>query len=336
MGLIHGQQTPQAAQTESFRRKSEKLRQCLRLAWSRCWKLAAYRVLSRAAHQILSRLEVELSHHRGKENGHLICTHGDFGKYGVHRNSVGPAIRELKALGFVEVTLKGRGGNGGFGIPFPISADIRPTDDEEPTHEWRRIKTVEQAIEVASVARSTAPKKRKTARGKRTDFGREKRPEKTSAPVMDSANPDQYESATTVYIWGRGEGLRVGKARSCREPLTPCRPSERSDQEEARRRSKHRPKRLSVSVDHTSERFGEDHHVQRGRPSNSDFASCCRFGRSTNSSLLLVGTEEELGRKQNEIDPVCSVRRQGTRALLGGRPTCKQRRRTQRFRATRS
>ena len=92
----------------------------------------AYRALSQAGHRILSRLEIELGHHGLKANGHLICTHDNFEKYGVHRNGIGPAIREVVALGLVQVMVKGRGGNGGYRIPARYRLTYRATKDAEP------------------------------------------------------------------------------------------------------------------------------------------------------------------------------------------------------------
>ena len=74
----------------------------------------AYRVLSRAAHQVLDKLDIEFGHHGGTENGNLIVTYRQFEAYGIHKDSVGPAIRELEALGFIEITERGCAGNAGF------------------------------------------------------------------------------------------------------------------------------------------------------------------------------------------------------------------------------
>jgi hypothetical protein len=68
----------------------------------------AFRVLSLSARRVLDRLEIELAHHGGKENGRLPVTYDDFVKYGIDRHAVAPAIREVTALGFAEVTVRGR------------------------------------------------------------------------------------------------------------------------------------------------------------------------------------------------------------------------------------
>ena len=71
----------------------------------------AYRVLSLSARRLLDRMEIELADHGGTDNGKLPVTYDDFERYGIHRHAVGPAIRELVALGFVEITEVGRAGN---------------------------------------------------------------------------------------------------------------------------------------------------------------------------------------------------------------------------------
>src|SRR5215207_1251987 len=67
----------------------------------------AYRVLSLSAHRTLSRIEIELGHHGGHENGSLPVTYDQFVEYGIHRHAIGPALRELVALGFIEITEPG-------------------------------------------------------------------------------------------------------------------------------------------------------------------------------------------------------------------------------------
>src|SRR5262245_4331975 len=77
----------------------------------------AYRTLSLSAHRVLARLEIELGHHGGLDNGALPVTHRNFADYGIDPHSVGPALRECAALGFVEITQHGRAGNAEFRAP---------------------------------------------------------------------------------------------------------------------------------------------------------------------------------------------------------------------------
>jgi hypothetical protein len=117
----------------------------------------AYRVLTLSAHRVLSRIEVELGHHGGKENGHLPVTFQNFEDYGVHRHSIYPAIAEVTALGFVEITQRGRAGNGEWRAPNVFRLTYKPTDNAPPTDGWRQIKTAEEAEAIAEQARKTPP-----------------------------------------------------------------------------------------------------------------------------------------------------------------------------------
>src|SRR5262245_52942341 len=73
--------------------------------------------LSLSGRRVLDRIEIEMADHGGTENGNLPVTYGDFEAFGVHRHAVAPAIRECVALGFVEITARGRGGNAEFRTP---------------------------------------------------------------------------------------------------------------------------------------------------------------------------------------------------------------------------
>ncbi len=77
----------------------------------------AWRVLSLSARRVLDRIEIEHASHGGAENGRLPVTYDDFHLYGIHRHAIGPAIREVVALGFVEITEAGRAGNAEFRKP---------------------------------------------------------------------------------------------------------------------------------------------------------------------------------------------------------------------------
>jgi hypothetical protein len=129
----------------------------------------AYRVLSRSAHRVLARVEIELAHHGGFDNGKLPITFDDFEQYGIDRHSIAPAIRECCALGFLEVTERGRAGNAEFRQPSKYRLTYRHVDRANSTDEWRRIAAVEQAEQIALAARRSvgASRKRKTSGGKR-------------------------------------------------------------------------------------------------------------------------------------------------------------------------
>jgi hypothetical protein len=117
----------------------------------------AYQVLSLSVHRALSRLEIELAKHRGKDNGDLPCTFANFIEYRIHDHSVAPALRELEALGFIEVTERGRAGNARFRCPNLFRLTYRATDNAEATDEWRRIATIDEAEAISAKARQPSP-----------------------------------------------------------------------------------------------------------------------------------------------------------------------------------
>lgn len=130
----------------------------------------AYRALSRSAHMVISRIEIELAHHGGNDNGRLPVTTDDFVKYGMHRTSVARAIREAVALGFIRITERGCGGNAEYRTPnkFLLTfAHGRDSRSIQPTHDWRRIKTIEEAEQIARPARA-AKDERAVEHGKRS------------------------------------------------------------------------------------------------------------------------------------------------------------------------
>jgi hypothetical protein len=123
----------------------------------------AYRVLSLAARRALDRIEIEHAHHGGRDNGKLPVTYDQFHAYGIHRHAIAPALRELVALGFIEVTERGRAGNAEWRSPNKFRLTNRQLDSggDKPTDEWRRIKTDEEAKLIAKTARAARQAKRR-------------------------------------------------------------------------------------------------------------------------------------------------------------------------------
>ena len=114
----------------------------------------AHRVLSLSARRVINRLEIELASHGGTENGNLQTTYEQFVDFGIHRHSIASAIRELVALGFLEVTEKGRAGNAEFRRPNRFRITFRNTDRADATHDWRKVASAEEAQSLAKAARS--------------------------------------------------------------------------------------------------------------------------------------------------------------------------------------
>jgi hypothetical protein len=118
----------------------------------------SYQVLTLAAHKAISRLEIEHAHHGGKDNGRLPCTYQHFEEYGVHKNMIAPAIRELVALGFVEITQQGRGGNAEFRLPTLYRLTYRNAVGQtgDGTHDYLKVKTIADAEAIQKSARDNA------------------------------------------------------------------------------------------------------------------------------------------------------------------------------------
>ena len=119
----------------------------------------AYRVLSLSAHRVLSRIEIEHAHHGGSDNGKLPITFEQFEDYGMDRDAIAPALRELEALGLIEITERGCAGNAGYRRPSHYRLTFRASEGilSDGSHEWRRIKTMEEASVIAAIARKTPP-----------------------------------------------------------------------------------------------------------------------------------------------------------------------------------
>jgi hypothetical protein len=131
----------------------------------------AWGVLSQSARRILDRIEIEHMRHGAVENGRLPVTFDDFANYGVERHAISPAIRELEALGLIEITQRGRAGNADFRQPniFRLTYLHKYQSGQPATHEWRQIETIEDAQTRARNARHTKGKKQNPSAGKPTN-----------------------------------------------------------------------------------------------------------------------------------------------------------------------
>jgi hypothetical protein len=170
----------------------------------------AYRVLSRSAHMVIARVEIELGHHGGNDNDNLPITTEDFVAYGRDRGSVAPATREAHALGFIRVK-RGRGGNAEHREPSKYGltyAQHRNSHRSPPTDEWRRIKTIEEAEEIAKAARQEKDQ-RAIQIGKRSARKREQKTkagwEKSHLSVGKTPTGDSNSPVGKTPTTGSGE-----------------------------------------------------------------------------------------------------------------------------------
>ncbi len=143
----------------------------------------AYRALSLAAHRVLSRIEIELGHHGGQDNGKLPVTYKQFVDYGVDRHAIAPALSELEALGFIEITKHWPSGDSFKWINW-FRLTYRPAEGvpSDGSHEWRRIADAGTAEAIAKQARATGrnPGLRRSKALERKGHGE---------PAPSSANP---------------------------------------------------------------------------------------------------------------------------------------------------
>jgi DNA-binding transcriptional MocR family regulator len=152
----------------------------------------AYRALSLSAHRVLDRIEIELAHHGGKDNGRLPVTYADFRQYGIDHQAIAPAIRELVALGFIEVTERGRAGNAEYRMPSRYRLTSRPVRQIPGTDDWRRIKTDEDAQVMARSAREPPKKQMSSVEKPLTSVGK---------THIDNQGSPVGETHTTVLGW---------------------------------------------------------------------------------------------------------------------------------------
>jgi hypothetical protein len=110
-------------------------------------------VLNQSEHRVLMRLEIELGHHGGTENGRLIVTFKSFALFGVDRQAIAPSLRVLTTLGIVKKTKQGAGGRTEYHDASEYGLTYRHTDTENPTNEWRAVKSLDEAKRLATVAR---------------------------------------------------------------------------------------------------------------------------------------------------------------------------------------
>jgi len=97
-------------------------------------KSPAWSVLSLSARRVLDRIEIEHADHGGNDNGRLPVTYDDFERYGIHRHAIAAAIRETVALGFTEITERGRAGNAEFRSPHKFRLTYFPVRRAQ----WRK------------------------------------------------------------------------------------------------------------------------------------------------------------------------------------------------------
>jgi hypothetical protein len=115
---------------------------------------AAWQTLTAAAKRIVERIMLEHMHNGGKMNGELIVTYDDFVDYGISRKAIKTAIDIAQALGFIEVTVRGRPSYGAAQRPSQYAITWLPKiDGSDPTNRWKATKSKEQAARIIMAVR---------------------------------------------------------------------------------------------------------------------------------------------------------------------------------------
>jgi hypothetical protein len=182
-------------------------------------KSPAFRTLSLSGHRAFSCLVIELAKHAGNDNGNLVVTFDDFETYGIHRHSIAPAIRELVALGFVEITEHGCAGNAYERAASKYRLTMTAVGTTDPTHEWKKINNLEEARRKAAEARAEKNKiqwrKPPSAPVQKTATGNPK------SPVAKSAPPAGFPSVENRHYYLESTG---GSTHGDDAPATPPAP----------------------------------------------------------------------------------------------------------------
>jgi hypothetical protein len=156
--------------------------------------------LSLSARRFLDRLHLEFMAHAGKNNGRLPITYDQLVEYGLHRHAIAPAIRELEALGFIEITQRGKASAGEHRHPNYFRLTDRPTKAEPATDDWKRIKTAEIARTIARAARQASAKPSKRPHQKSFSQCRKPSLEPVTETITGTAKFPVMETITTSPV----------------------------------------------------------------------------------------------------------------------------------------
>lgn len=163
---------------------------------------SAYCVLSLSARRVLDRLEIELADHGGTDNGKLPVTYDDFQQYGIHRQAIYPAIREVVALGFVEITEEGVAGAAEYRKPNLFRLTYRNSHgvQGDGTHEWKRVAD-DDAEQIAAAARLERPSQKHTLKyGSCQKSVRKPYRKRQILSTETTTTPHSTETTTTIDI----------------------------------------------------------------------------------------------------------------------------------------
>jgi hypothetical protein len=186
----------------------------------------AYRALNLSEHRLIARIRIEHAHHGGRDNGKLPVTNRDFHEYGIRFSSIAPSIRAAEALGWIRVTQQGvASSEEEFRIPTHFALTHLETDDEARTvtNDWRKIKTIEEAEDIAKAARKKPHLGRRISKAPKTfsDYRNGIKPcSRNGSDETPFLNPEtgalHHSETGALSIYRGGGGGRGGE--STKEP----------------------------------------------------------------------------------------------------------------------
>jgi hypothetical protein len=128
----------------------------------------AWRALTPAALKVVKRVMLEHMAHAFTANGNLVVTYSDFREYGVRNRTVRTAIAIAEALGWLDVTVRGKASFEDQRYPsrYALTWLPQPGSGKPASNRWRGIKTDQaaQAVVKDALTRREAERDERAAR----------------------------------------------------------------------------------------------------------------------------------------------------------------------------
>jgi hypothetical protein len=107
----------------------------------------AWCAMKLAARRVVERIMLEHMAHGGTENGNLAVTYTNFRDYGVRHKSIKTAIEIADALGWIDITVRGRASfeDKRYASRYALTWLPQPARGKHATNRWRQITTLAAA-----------------------------------------------------------------------------------------------------------------------------------------------------------------------------------------------
>jgi hypothetical protein len=115
------------------------------------------------------------------------------------------------ALGFAEITERGRAGNAEFRSPHKFRLTYFHVGRAPPTNEWQRIKTVEEAQALTRAARRKVPQKTKVQWRKTPNLSGGNRHRKRQFQSAETTTTRLSADSTTTSISRGGKAAQADR-----------------------------------------------------------------------------------------------------------------------------